>query len=209
MKKTILKTMFLSVVAILALSFTQQEIEENTGYKVGDSVTDFSLKNVDGKMVKLADYKDAKGFIVVFTCNHCPYAIKYENRINELNKKYADKGYPVIAINPNDAVKYPTDSYDSMVYFAKEKGFTFPYLHDETQEIAKAFGAAKTPHTYVISNKKGKLTVEYIGAIDDNYKTEAEVKEKYVEAAVDALLANKKVKVTTTKAIGCGIKWKK
>lgn len=179
------------------------------GYQVGTMANDFKLKNVDGKMVSLADYKDAKGFIVVFTCNHCPFSKKYENRINALNKKYANSGYPVIAINSNDATQHPEDSYQGMRERAREKQFSFPYLHDETQEIATAFGAAKTPHVYILQKEGNDLRVKYIGAIDDNSDSEKEVKEKYVENAVDALLSGKPVAVTETKAIGCTIKWKK
>ncbi len=138
------------------------------GYKPGDKARDFKLKNIDGKMVSLADYKSAKGFIVVFTCNHCPFAKAYEDRIVALNNKYAAKGYPVIAVNPNDPSREPEDSYENMIARAKEKGFSFPYLTDESQDIAKAYGATRTPHVYVLSKTGNDLTVEYIGAIDDN-----------------------------------------
>jgi peroxiredoxin len=179
------------------------------GYEVGNKAIDFKLKNVDNKMVSLADYKDAKGFIVVFTCNHCPFSKKYEDRINALDKKYSKKGYPVIAINPNDEVSHPEDSFEKMQERAKEKKFTFPYLRDESQEIATAYGAAKTPHVYVLQKSGSDYLVKYIGAIDDNSDSAKDVKEKYVENAVDNLLAGKEVNPSTTKAIGCGIKWKK
>lgn len=178
------------------------------GYKPGSFAEDFKLKNVDGKMVSMSDYPNAKGFIVTFTCNHCPYAIAYEDRIIALNNKYAAKGYPVIAINPNDAKNYPDDSYENMQFRAKNKAFTFPYLYDETQEVAKRYGALRTPHVFVLQKENGKLSVKYIGAIDDNYEDASAVKEKYVEEAVNALLVNKPVKTTSTKAIGCSIKWK-
>ncbi|MBN2598672.1 thioredoxin family protein [Labilibaculum sp.] len=178
------------------------------GYQIGDKAKDFKLKNVDGKQISLADYKDAKGFIVIFTCNHCPYSVAYEDRILEIDKKYKEKGFPVIAINPNDPELYESDSFDNMIVRAKEKGFTFPYLMDETQEVFKRFGATKTPHVFILSNKSGEYTVEYIGAIDNNYKDASQVTSRYVEDAVDALLQNKKPEVTSTKAIGCGIKTK-
>lgn len=201
------KLFFLAAAAIAALaSFTQVDAP---GYKVGDKAIDFKLKNIDDKQVSLADYKEAKGFIVVFTCNHCPYAVKYEDRINGLDKKYAALGYPVIAINPNDASQYPDDDFASMQKRAQEKSFSFPYLVDESQEIAKTYGATKTPHVYVLKKEKKDLIVKYIGAIDDNTDNADAVKEKYVEQAVDALLAGKNVKTSSTKAIGCGIKWKK
>ncbi|MDB5227360.1 MAG: thiol-disulfide isomerase or thioredoxin [Bacteroidota bacterium] len=192
---------------LLALVVTTAIFAEE-GYKPGSTATDFKLKNVDGKTISLSDYQAAKGFIVTFTCNHCPYAVAYEDRIIALDKKYADKGYPVIAINPNSVAKVPEDSYANMQDRAKSKSFPFPYLYDETQEIAKIYGAMKTPHVYVLKKEGKKLSVKYIGAIDDNYEDVSAVKEKYVEEAVDALLANKPVKTTSTKAIGCSIKWK-
>jgi peroxiredoxin len=178
------------------------------GYQVGDKASDFKLKNVDGKMVSLADYPNAKGFIIVFTCNHCPYAKAYEDRIIDLNKKYAPLGYPVIAINPNDPTSYPEDSYENMQKRAKDKGYQFPYLFDENQVVYPEYGAQRTPHVFVLSKSGDVLTVEYIGAIDDNYEDPSMVKVKYVENAVNALLAGNKPEVTLTKAIGCSIKAK-
>lgn len=177
-----------------------------TGYKIGDVATDFSLKNVDGKKVSLKDMKNAKGYIVVFTCNHCPYAVAYEDRIIALDKKYSKKGYPVVAINPNNPAKQPADSFEKMQDRAKEKKFSFPYLLDEGQKIFPQYGATKTPHVYVLEKTGKGNVVRYIGAIDDNYEDVAAVKNKYVENAVDALLSGKEVPVKETKAIGCSIK---
>jgi peroxiredoxin len=180
------------------------------GYKIGDKAADFKLKNtINNKEVSMADYKDAKGIIVVFTCNHCPFAVKYESRIMDLDKKYRSKGFPVIAISPNDPTVVPDDAPDKMQKLAKDKGYSFPYLFDETQETAKTYGATKTPHVYVLLKEKSDYIVKYIGAIDDNADDAKAVKEKYVENAVDNLLAGKPVTPETTKAIGCGIKWKK
>ncbi len=176
------------------------------GYKVGDLATDFKLKNVDGKIVSLSDYPQAKGFIVVFTCNHCPYAQAYENRLIALDKTYKAKGYPVVAINPNNPAIEPKDSYDQMIKRAKEKGFTFPYLFDDGQKVYPAYGAIKTPHVFVLQKTDKGNVVRYIGAIDDNYENASAVKTPYVANAVDALLAGNLVAVTSTKAIGCGIK---
>lgn len=178
------------------------------GYAAGDKAIDFKLKNIDGKQVSLADYKNTKGFIVVFTCNHCPFSVKYQDRINDLAKKYK-KDYPVIAINPNDTVAYPEDSYANMQKRAKEKGFVFPYLVDGTQQIAKTYGATKTPHVYLLQKEGNDLVVKYVGAIDDNSDDASAVKVKYVENAIEELKAGKPVTVASTKAIGCGIKWKK
>lgn len=179
------------------------------GYKIGDSARDFSLKNVDGKMVSMKDMKNAKGFIVVFTCNHCPFAKAYESRIIELDKKYSAKNYPVIAINPNDVSVVPDDSFENMIVRSKDKGYSFPYLYDETQEIASAYGATRTPHLFVLQKVDEKYIVKYIGAIDNNTEEADKADKKYVEEAVDALIAGKNVTTAETKAIGCGIKWKK
>lgn len=176
------------------------------GYKPGDVATDFKLKNVDGKYVSLADYKKAKGYIVVFTCNHCPFAVAYEDRIIALNNKYATKGYPVIAINPNDPAVQPKDSYENMQQRSRDKKFTFPYLFDEGQKVYPVYGATKTPHVFILNKEKGKLIVRYIGAIDNNHANVADVTEKYVEKAVDELIAGKTVSQAETKAIGCSIK---
>jgi len=194
-----------ALMAIFSLSaFTS--IGNDKGYQVGDIATDFKLPNVDGKMVSLADYKDAKGYIVVFTCNTCPYAQAYENRIIELDKKYAKKGYPVVAIMPNNPKIKPGDNMEAMKSNAKEKGFTFPYLLDDGQKIYPQYGATKTPHIYLLQKTEKGNVVKYIGAIDDNYQDANAVNTKYVEDAVDALLAGKEIKVTQTKALGCSIK---
>ncbi len=177
-----------------------------SGYKIGDIATDFNLKNIDGNMVSLSNYKDAKGFIVIFTCNTCPYSVEYENRIEALNKKYASQGYPVIAIMPNNPEIQKGDSMDAMKARAKAKGFTFPYLMDEGQKIYPQYGATKTPHVYILQKTSKGNQVKYIGAIDDNYQDASAVKSKYVEDAVDALLAGKEIKETETRAIGCSIK---
>lgn len=197
------------LLSVMVLVFTLSAftiVSEDKGYNVGDVATDFSLENINGKMVSLADYKDAKGFIVTFTCNTCPYAVAYEDRIEALNKKYADKGYPVIAIMPNNTEVKPGDSMEAMQKRAIEKGFTFPYLMDKDQEIYPQYGATKTPHIYLLQKTKKGNIVKYIGAIDDNYQDASAVKEKYVEDAVEALLKGEDIKVTETRAIGCSIK---
>jgi peroxiredoxin len=176
------------------------------GYKVGDVATNFNLKNVDGKMVSSESYKDVKGFIVVFTCNDCPFAKAYVDRVIELDKKYKQLGFPVIAINPNDPEVQQADSYDNMVKKAKEKNFSFPYLFDPGRKVSAAYGATNTPHAYLLSLKNNKLTVEYIGAIDDNSGDASKVTKPYLANAIEALLAGKKPETTFTKAIGCGVK---
>ncbi|MBN9283830.1 MULTISPECIES: thioredoxin family protein [Flavobacterium] len=197
---------FLGLALVIGVMSAFTLIKPAEGYKVGDIATDFSLKNVDNKKVSLKDFSAAKGFIVVFTCNHCPYAQAYEDRIVALDKKYKKLGYPVIAINPNNPAKQKDDSFELMQVRAKEKNFTFPYLLDEGQKIYPQYGATKTPHVYILQKTKAGNQVKYIGAIDDNYGDEKAVKVKYVENAVDALLKNKEVAVKETKAIGCSIK---
>ena len=176
------------------------------GYKIGDVATDFSLPNVDGEMVSLADFEDAKGFILIFTCNTCPYSVAYEDRIIALDKAYKSKGYPVIAINPNDPAAIDGDDLADMKVRATEKGFSFPYLQDVGQQVYPQYGATKTPHVFVLQKEVNNNIVRYIGAIDDSSRKPNKVKKRYVEQAVDALLAGKFPSTTTTKAIGCSIK---
>lgn len=198
-----------AMILMLSMMAASGAVASGGGYQVGDKAADFKLKNVDGKWMSMSDFTDAKGYIVMFTCNHCPYVIAYEDRIIELNNKYAPMGYPVIAINPNDVTVSPGDSFEKMQERAKEKGFTFPYLYDEKQEVYPAFGATRTPHVYILNKKDGEMYVEYIGTIDNNYEDASKVTEKYVESAVNALLNGKKPLVTNTRAIGCTIKVKK
>ncbi|MEM6516743.1 MAG: thioredoxin family protein [Bacteroidota bacterium] len=195
-----------AVVAIALGLLTFAFAPTSKGYQVGDIATDFKLENIDGKMVSMSDFKNAKGFIVVFTCNTCPYAVAYEDRIEALNKKYAAKGYPVIAIMPNNIEVKPGDSMEAMKERAAQKGFTFPYLMDKGQEIYPQYGATKTPHAYVLEKTTKGPQVKYIGAIDDNYQDAAAVTKKYVEDAVDALLDGQEVQTKNTRAIGCSIK---
>lgn len=199
MKKTI--GVFIAILFAVTAAVAQ-------GYKVGDIAADFKLKNIDGKLKGLTDIS-AKGYIVVFTCNHCPYAQAYEQRIIDLDKKCASLGYPVVAINPNDPKLVEEDSFENMKKRAKDKGYTFPYLIDETHATTDAYGATRTPHVFVLQKTDKGNTVEYIGAIDDNTEDAAAVKNKYVEDAVNALLKGEKPAVVSTKAIGCTIKWKK
>ncbi|MBL0741756.1 thioredoxin family protein [Chryseolinea lacunae] len=198
------KIKFLAVVIGAAFLF----VSATSSYQLGDSVSDFSLKNVDGKMVALSDFKSAKGAIVIFDCNTCPYSRAYNDRIVGLNKKFASQGFPVIAINPNDPQQSPGDSFEEMAAQAKSKHYDFPYLVDASQEVAKAFGASNTPHVFVLKKEGNEFKVAYIGTIDNNTRDASAASKKYVEDAVNALLQNKPVPTAKTKAIGCGIKWK-
>lgn len=190
----------------MAAVINSSETSQAGGYDIGDLATDFELKNVDGNMVSLADYQDAKGFIVTFTCNHCPFSKAYEERLIALDKKYKPKGFPVIAINPSDPEKDSSERFEKMQERAEEKGFSFPYLVDEGQKIYPQYGATNTPHMYVLKKTAAGNEVAYIGAIDDNSRDASGVSKRYVEDAVDALLAGKTPEVTRTKAIGCTIK---
>jgi peroxiredoxin len=175
----------------------------------GKIAPDIKLKNVNDKVVSFADYPSAKGFIVIFTCNTCPYSRRYEQRIIELNNKYGAMGFPVIAVNPNDPQSSPGDSFDEMKKHAASNKFTFPYLYDDGQLITTAYGARNTPHVFVISKTAQGNVVEYTGAIDNNAENIDPAKTKYVEDAITALLNNNKPAITITKAIGCRISWKK
>jgi peroxiredoxin len=206
-QKMKLKVLLLAIL-VIGTAFSTTWAQRPSGLQPGDDASDFRLKNIDGQMVSLADYKQAKGFIVVFTCNHCPFAKLYEDRIIALHNKYASKGYPVVAINPNDATKQPEDSFEMMVQRAQEKSFPYVYLQDETQEVARTYGAARTPHVWILQKQDNKLKVMYVGGIDNSPEDAANATEKYVERAIDELQAGRIVSKTTTKAIGCTIKWR-
>lgn len=177
-------------------------LEEIGGYKIGDQATDFNLKNVNGSMVSLASYDNAKGYIVTFTCNECPFAKMYEDRLIALHNEYAPKGYPVIAINPNSP-ENEKEGYAAMRKRAEEKRFPFSYLVDEGQKIYPQYGAVRTPHVFLLDADR---EVQYIGTIDDNAKSAQDVKVKFLENAIKALEQGEKPSPEITKAIGCPIK---
>ncbi|MFC2137295.1 thioredoxin family protein [Bacteroidota bacterium] len=176
---------------------------------MGSKASDFKLLNVDGEYVSLSDFEDTKGFILIFSCNHCPYVKAYEQRMIEIHNKFAEKGYPIIAINSNDSTVQPADSYSKMISNANEKNFPFVYLLDNNHEVQEKFGAQRTPHIYLLQKVKKDLIVKYIGTIDDSPMKPDEVKEKYLENALLALLDGKQPDPNYTKAIGCSIKKKK
>jgi peroxiredoxin len=172
----------------------------------GSKAPDFNLKNIDGNMVSLADYPDAKGFIVVFTANTCPYAIAYEDRLIALNDKFAPQGYPVIAINPNPPALSAGDSYEKMQEKSKSKGFSFPYLFDEGQEVTEQYGARVTPHIFLLKKAGADLDIVYTGAVDNDTQDINPNKTLYVENAIASIEEGKAVEAPSTKAIGCAVK---
>lgn len=200
MKKTVFPSLLLAGVFLLFGSATSP-----CGYAVGDQAEDFSLKSVNNKTVSLADFKDALGYIVVFTCNHCPYAQLYEQRIIDLHNKYAPKGFPVIAINPNSPLIVEEDSFEEMQKRSKAYKYPFEYLFDEEQTVYPKFGATRTPHVFLLDRN---LIIRYIGAIDDNPETPRSAKNRWVEKAVEAMLRGEKPNPDFTRAVGCTVKKK-
>jgi peroxiredoxin len=192
-----------NVIALYITFFTYTQLYAQ-GYNVGDAIHDFTLKDTQGNTISLRNYKEAKGFIIVFMSNHCPFAKKYESRLLALQQEFAAKGYILLAINSNDATKQPEDSYEKM----QEKNYPFPYLYDNTQKVAHQFGATKTPQVFLLQKKGHKIEVVYTGAIDDRYDDENAVTERYLAAAIAQLLQNQPISITTSNVVGCGIKWK-
>jgi peroxiredoxin len=172
---------------------------------IGDSAPAFDLPGIDGKGHSLAGYVDKPVVCVAFTCNHCPYAKAYEDRLVALQAKYAAQGFQLVAINSNDASQYPEDSFEEMKKRAAEKKFNFPYLWDESQKAATAYAAMRTPHIFLL-DKARKLA--YLGRVDDNWQNSSAVKHHELQDAIEDLLAGREVRVAETFAIGCTIKWK-
>ncbi len=194
---------------IICLLFIGINLNAQNGYKVGDIVADFKLKNVDNKLVSMADYKNAKGFIIVFTCNTCPVSKAYQDRIEALNKNYKAKGFPVIAINTNDPIASPGDSFEKMQEVAKAKNMTYPYLEDPNHVYTRLYGAAKTPHSFIVQKTTKGNELVYFGAIDNDQEYTNPKRDNYVNDALEQILDGKKPAVNYTKAVGCTIKWKK
>jgi len=203
--KTLLSTVFLLALAALTIQGVTAPATEG-GYDIGDKAENFTLKGVDGNMHSLSDYAESNGVVIIFTCNHCPYAVMYEDRIIDLHNKYADRGFPVLAINPNDPEVVPGDSFENMIKRADEKSFPFPYVMDEGQKIYPKFGATKTPHVFLLDKE---MVVRYIGAIDNSPRDASSVTETYLEDAIAAVAADKAPSPAKTKAIGCGVKCSK
>jgi len=197
------------IILLLVLAFSAFIAQAQTAtLRAGDTAPDFKLKNVNNKEVSIASFPKAKGFIIVFTCNTCPYAVGYEQRIIDLDKKFSSQGYPVIAINPNDPEASKADAFDKMQDLAKQKKYPFPYLFDAGQKVTDAYGAKHTPHIFIVSKTSKGNVIEYVGAIDNDPEGTKAEKIKYAEDAIAALKSNQKPAVTQTKEIGCSVKRK-
>ena len=191
---------FLVVFVAIILSSFNTDNKEKT-------ISAFKLKSAtNNKNLSLSDYKDAKGFIVVFTCNKCPMAKLYIKRMNELNSKYSKQGIALLAINSMDTLAYAEESFKRMQIKAKSERFNFPYLQDKKQNVVKQFGATYTPQSFVIwKNKKGTFDIKYQGAIDDNASEPEKAEHHYLKAAVDELLSGKLVTNPKSISFGCRI----
>ncbi len=176
-----------------------------TNLSIGDEAAPFDLPGVDDETHSLSDYAEKAAIAVIFTCNHCPYARAWEDRVVSIQNDYTSAGLQVLAINANDADKYPDDGFPQMQQRAEEKGFNFPYLHDESQEVAAAYGAGRTPEVFLFN---GNRKLVYHGAIDDNYDEPENVRTAYLRDAVEAVLAGDELSNPQTRPIGCSIKWK-
>ena len=196
------------LMALLMLQAVSAIQAQSKGYNLGDAITDFQLKNIDGRQTSLTDYRAQKGLIVVFTSNHCPFAKAYEDRLMALDHKFASQGYPVLAIMPNDPAAYEEDSFENMKIRARERAYSYTYAMDELQKTTRAFGATRTPEVYVLKQTNGQFILEYVGTIDDSPQDTASVQRRYVDEAVSSLLAGRPVQSPITKPIGCAIKWK-
>lgn len=174
------------------------------GYEIGEKVEDFRLKSTDNAYVSLADYPNSEGYIVIFTCNHCPYAQRYEQRIIDLHNKYAPKGWPLIAINSNCPELVPEDSFVEMQKRARARKYPFPYVIDQDQEVFPKFGADRTPHAFLLD---ANWILRYKGGIDDNPENSASVRTRYLEDAIHALMRDEKPRLEITKSPGCLIRY--
>ena len=175
----------------------------------GTKAPAFDLPGVDGREISFASFPQAKGYIIVFTCNTCPVAQRYEQRIIDLNAKYAPLGYPVIAINPNDPELASGDSYDAMKERAKAKHYQFPYLFDKGQKITDAYGAKSTPHIFLVQKTNDNYIVVYTGAIDNDPEDDNASRTVYIDHAINDLSTGKTPDPSITRAIGCSVKRKK
>ena len=170
----------------------------------GTPAPPFALPGVDGRTWSLEDFADAPVLVIVFTCNHCPYVVGSEARMIAFHRDYAPRGVAMVGINANDAVRFPEDGFDEMAKRAERLGFTWPYLRDETQDVAKSYGAIKTPHYFVLDADR---IVRYTGRMDDNPRHPGQESTHELRDAVDDLLAGRPVATPVTEPVGCTVKW--
>ena len=184
---------------------------------IGQPPPDFDLPGVDGKRYSLKNYADCRGLVVVFSCNHCPYVVGSEDRMIRFALEYAPKGVAFVAINSNETDNHPADSFEHMVERAREKGFPFHYLRDESQDVARAYGALRTPHYFLFGSDqlregggqgRGGFGLVYTGRMDDNPRTAGAERVHNLTDAAEALLAGRRPAVEVTNPIGCNVKWK-
>ncbi len=185
----------------MALTYSSQK-------ELGRVAPDFSLKGVDGRTYSLADFKSSRALVVGFLCNHCPYVIAIQDRFVALAREFQAKGVGFIAINSNDTVQYPDDSFEKMKIRAAEKVYSFPYVLDETQDVARAYDAACTPDLYAFENKGGEFLLRYHGRLDDNWKEPTQVRKRELADALTALVSGAPVNPDQLPSMGCNIKWK-
>lgn len=183
-------------------------LEYSSKSELGSVAPAFSLPGVDGQTYTLDSFKKSKGLLIVFMCNHCPYVIAVQDRLNEIAKDYASQGISVIGISSNDPNYKEADSFENMKLISKKWGLVFPYVFDETQEVARAYDAVCTPDPYLYHRVGNKFVLHYRGRIDDNWKEEAKVTEQSLRLAIDGLLFGKKPPVEQIPSMGCSIKWK-
>jgi peroxiredoxin len=178
---------------------------KTSGLTITDVMPAFTdLPGVDGKNHSDAEFREKRILVVVFSCNHCPYVQAYEDRMIAFQNDYAGKSVQMVAINSNETKNYPDDSYDEMVARAKAKKFNFPYLRDDDQSVAEAYGASHTPEFFVFDEER---VLRYHGKMDDNWKNPNTVSINYVREAVEEILSGKEVSTPETFSIGCTIKW--
>ena len=176
-----------------------------TALPIGAKAKPFLLPGTDSQEYSLESFKDSDVLAVIFSCNHCPYVQAWEGRMVQIQADYQDKGVRLVAINANDASKYQDDDFDSMKERAQSKGFNFPYLRDESQAVAREYGAERTPEVFLFNSDRELV---YHGAIDDNYDDPEAVSDAYLRDAIEATLAGDQPQVNTTSPVGCTIKWK-
>jgi peroxiredoxin len=183
-------------------------LAHSSSANLGSAAPDFKLKGVDGQVHQLSSYQNCKALVLVFMCNHCPYVISVQERINQLAKEYLTKPVQFLGINSNDSIRYPSDGFEEMKVRAKEQNFVFPYLWDENQKVARAYDAVCTPEFYLYRITGGKTSLDYKGRLDDSWKDASQVTRQELKLAIENTLAGHEPLADQKAAMGCSIKWK-